>query len=210
MIGPDGAACGIPAEGSSVTARTEPETKAARTSSGTFTVCDLSVDTRPSERGDLPAGISQSSATRPAASGAEGTGTISTVPLTRSTDASHPGVPSSCASGVTGFAAGSGWEGGGGCRAIGGDCGAGVRAICKVQVIAATATTVERTVAARQKLRLCQKPTLARSVSVHPKRRQIRAHTCDGASTGSISANQGESRCSHSATLRAKAGSLAT
>src|SRR5882757_10304682 len=107
MIGPDGAACGTPVAGSKVTARTEPATNAARTSSGTVTVSDLLIETRPSERGALPAGISQSSVTRPWESGAEGTGTMSTVPCELSTEASQPGVPSSWASGVTGVAPGA-------------------------------------------------------------------------------------------------------
>ncbi len=63
----------------------------------------------------MPAGISHSSGTRPWGSGALGTGTMSTVPRTASTEASQPGVPSSCDKGVTGLAAGSAcWEATGG------------------------------------------------------------------------------------------------
>ena len=209
MIGPDGAACGTPVADSNDTARTEPATKAARISSGTVTVYDLLVETRPSERGALPAGISQSSVTRPCESGAEGTGTMSTVPRELSTEASQPGVPSSWAIGVTGFAPGPGGAGGG-CRTIGGVCDVGARAICSVHTIAATATTVDRTVAARQNPRLCQKPDGARAPSFHPRPAQMRVQTCSGASTGSMSASHGPRRRSHSATRSANAGSLAT
>ena len=45
MTGPVGAPCGCPPAGSSVIASTEPATRAARTSCGTVTVCDFSMDT---------------------------------------------------------------------------------------------------------------------------------------------------------------------
>ena len=98
------------------------------------------IETAPSETGALPAGISHSSGTRPCGSGAEGTGTISTVPRAASTEASQPGVPSSCASGVTGLAPARA-----ACWATGG--GVSVVKRSTANAMAATATTVDSTVA---------------------------------------------------------------
>src|SRR5271170_1513166 len=102
MMGPVGAACGTPVAGSSVIASTELGTRAERASAGTATVCDWVTETTPSERGALPAGMIHNSGTLPCASGVPGTGTTSTVPRAGSTEASQPGLPSSCASVVTG------------------------------------------------------------------------------------------------------------
>jgi hypothetical protein len=51
MIGPLGAAWGMPVAGSSEIASTEPATSARRASAGTATVPDWLMDTAPSERG---------------------------------------------------------------------------------------------------------------------------------------------------------------
>ncbi len=76
----------------------------ARIASGTSMVCARSLDTKPSDSGAPPSGISHSSPTRPSGSAGDGTGIIVTrLPAPASTAASQPVLPSSRASTTTGF-----------------------------------------------------------------------------------------------------------
>ena len=166
---------------------------------------DLLIETRPSERGALPAGISQSSVTRPCESGAEGTGTMSTVPCELSTEASQPGVPSSWASGVTGFAPGS--------RAGGAQATGCARCTRNLQRPYDRSHRNQRSIGpsrhARTRGSARSQMARARPRSI-PGAAQMRAQTCSGASTGSMSASHGPRRRSHSATRSANARSLST